>query len=199
MKRLVLPLTAAALTLALASCSSVQTVSAKVSGTCSSGGVGGECRVQAVMTVESGGPPGAQRILGMLAAAAGATPLDAGAYELDVTGSTIPYPSKGTMMVTLQRSADASTVSAKQFSWVRVGNVIRATDPDAINEWAYANAADADSVGYAIDPFRSNYAPGLQTIAAASKYEGATETSFSETFLAGAGCTPSHTNQPCHQ
>lgn len=146
------------------------------------GGGGGSCKVGAEAVWESK--------KGFLADILSKTILapDAGSYQLDVSGSTIPYPSNGTMVVTLKNSASGNVVAAQTFQWTRTGSVISASHPDSINNWAYSYAGAADSISYELSQFRSAYGSGLQTIAASSYYESTRGAGFTATFLGGSGC-----------
>ena len=121
---------------------------------------------------------------------------DAAQFEVDVSGSTIPYPSTGTVNIILTNSSTGTTVAAHVFGWTKSGNIIRLSDPNGVNTWATANAGSADTVTYRMVKFQSNYAPGNQTIAVKSKYEGVVKASATTTFEA---CTPpgQHSPYPC--
>lgn len=162
--------------------------SARVYGECNNKfGGGGECKVGAEAKWESGGGNGKESIIASILSTMNITP-DAGSYELDTSGSTIPYPSSGTFVVSLKNSSTDVVQAAKVFAWVKTGSVIRASDPDAINDWAYANAGTADAISYELLPFASNYGSGQQTIAGQSKYEGSTQATFSANFDGGSDC-----------
>ena len=114
---------------------------------------------------------------------------DAAQYVLDINGSTIPYPSYGTMTVRLVDSSTGMTVASRVFDWVRSGTLIRAKYPDSINQWAYSYGESADSVNYELTKFASSYGGGMQRIAGASSYEGSTISSYSSQFYGGPTCT----------
>lgn len=162
--------------------------SARAYGECQSpigGGVGGSCKLGAEAVWES-----KKSFMNTLLSKTGLAP-DAGSYSLDVSGSTIPFPTGGNMVVTLKDSETGSTIAAQTFAWTRVGTVITASNPDSINSWAYAYAGLADTVSYELASFRSAYGPGLQTIAANSYYESTHGAGFSKTFFGGSDC-PRH-------
>ncbi|WP_186468536.1 hypothetical protein, partial [Xanthomonas vasicola] len=58
---------------------------------------------------------------------------DAQSYELDTSGSTIPYPSRGDFVVTLSNSATGAVQASRVFSWVKVGTLLKAEDPNALS------------------------------------------------------------------
>lgn len=108
-------------------------------------------------------------------------------FTIDTTGSTIPYPSTGTALVKLVRSLDGNTVASRSFSWTRTGAIIRFTNPDAVNDWAYTYFGDADTFTYDTK-FPSNFA-GYQAMKLTQKYEGSTQASDTTTVYGGRDCT----------
>lgn len=174
-------------TLALSGCETFR--SARMYGECNNKiGGGGECKVGFEVKWEKGGGGTPQSLLRMALSSSDTLP-DAAQYSLDVSGSTVPYPSSGWMTVYLKDSAKGYVVASADFAWSRSGNLIRAKDPDAINAWAYANAGTADTVAYELHKFTSSYGPGMQTIAGASSYEGVRITSYQTNFYGGPDCT----------
>jgi len=161
-----------------------------VRGECTAASAGGNCKVSAEATWES-----RQKLLGSLLAAMDFVP-DAGSYQLDTVGSTVPYPNRGTLVVSLTDSTTGEVQAAQTFSWIRTGTVLKAESPDAINEWAYANAGSADKISYSLTPFRSSYGAGRQVIAGQSKYEGSTYAEYSVTFE-GRNCPIHPVTQLC--
>ncbi|MFL8004690.1 hypothetical protein Q5N24_005505, partial [Xanthomonas vasicola] len=171
---------------------SVNFTKVRAYGECSNrAGGGGECKVGAEATWERGGPMMAMAMDVMNIVA------DAQSYELDTSGSTIPYPSRGDFVVTLSNSATGAVQASRVFSWVKVGTLLKAEDPNAINDWAYANSSNADKITYDVVRFRSNYAAGPQVIAGQSKYEGSTQATYSVAFD-GTSCPRVPTPTPCH-
>ncbi|WP_152249585.1 hypothetical protein [Xanthomonas maliensis] len=165
--------------------------SSSIRGVLKSCGWGGECKVGAEATWERGGPMMAMAMDVMNIVA------DAQSYELDTSGSTIPYPSRGDFVVTLSNSATGAVQASRVFSWVKVGTLLKAQDPNAINDWAYANSSSADKITYDVVRFRSNYAAGPQVIAGQSKYEGSTQATYSVAFD-GTSCPRVPTPTPCN-
>lgn len=149
-------------------------------------GGGGECKSGAEAVWEP--RDNKLRIFAISAVQAMGILPDAGAYELDTAGSTIPYPATGTFVVTLTDTSTGQVQAAASFPWVKVGTILKAQNPTAINDWAYANAGTADKVSYEIVPFRSNYGGGQQIIAGQAKYEGSTQSTFSVAFDGGSAC-----------
>lgn len=147
---------------------------------------GGECKAGFEVKWEGGGS-GPNKLLASLLNSSSQIP-DAAQFAMDISGSTIPYPSSGTGTVFLKNSATGTVVAARSFNWIRSGNIIRAQSPDAINSWAYSNIGNSDSVSYELSRFNSNYGPGLQTIASTGRYEGTTVAAHSATFYGGRDC-----------
>jgi len=187
-----------AVTMGLSGCGGLQMKSAKVSASCTGKSTGTECTMgaEAVWEKPSGG---GNKFMAMMANALNVGALDAASFNVDTTGSTISYPNSGTMVVSLTRSADGAVVASQTFSWIKQGAILVASDPDAINNWAYASAGDADSVSYSLNKFVAGATPGVNTIAATGVYEGVQQASAVSNFIVGNGCTPGHTNQPCSQ
>jgi hypothetical protein len=130
-----------------------------------------------------------------LAQLANALP-DAASFQLDTAGSTIPYPSSGFVTLQVKNSATGVLVAAQRFQWAKTGTVIKIANADSANTWLYANMGSGDSLSYDLDPFRSNYRPGPQTIAGQVQYEGTTQASYLVNFR-GGNCSINNTNQPC--
>lgn len=97
---------------------------------------------------------------------------DAAQFYIDTTGSTIAYPATGTVTISLVVSFTDTVQAAKLFAWTRSGNIIRLTDPDAVNAWAAANGGKADKMTYKMTMFQSNYGIGDQQMKVTSVYEG---------------------------
>lgn len=111
--------------------------------------------------------------------------LDAQAYEMDTAGSTIPYPTTGTGVVVLKR-ANNTIVAAQTFAWRRTGTVIKFANPDAVNNWAYANAGDATTFTFETNPFSANFT-GTRVMSVKSKYEGEQTATFTAHVQSNCG------------
>lgn len=107
---------------------------------------------------------------------------DAAQFTLDTAGSTIPYPSTGSVNVILTDSRTGVIQGAKVFPWVRSGSVIRLQNPDAVNSWAMQHAGTANQLDYKLLPFASSCGPGLQTLSLTAKNEDVTLASVTKTF-----------------
>ncbi|MDY4341030.1 hypothetical protein NG829_18900 [Xanthomonas sacchari] len=185
-----------------AGCASYNT-SVRAYGECSAKtGGGGECKAGAEIKWEKkggggGGGGGKESIMLAALAAALDSTADAAQFQIDTTGSTIPYPANGMVNVLLVRSSDNSVVATHTFPYVKSGAVIRLADPDSVNSWAYSNAGDADSVRYETVPFTSMF-QGEKKMAVATKYEGQSVASFTATVYGNPPCTryPSPTQCP---
>lgn len=101
--------------------------------------------------------------------------VDAGAFTLDVSDSTVTVPTTGYVTVKLIDSSTGSVQASKVFPWIRSGTLISLADPMAVNVWAEANAGSANSVEYNLHKFQTSESPGWNTLAVASNYEGQTE------------------------
>lgn len=100
---------------------------------------------------------------------------DAPQFEIDVSGSSIAFPANGSVTLLLFDGRQGSTIAAKQFQWHRTGTLLRLVDPDGANAWAAAAAGPATELRYDLATFDVGAAPGPNTIAAASRYRGATK------------------------
>lgn len=164
--------------------------SVRAYGECSGkSGAGGECKAGAEVIWEGGGKRN------FLAQLVNALP-DAASFQLDTSGSTIPYPSSGSVTLQVKNSASGAIVAAQQFQWVKTGTVIKLANADSANNWLYANMGEGDALSYDLVPFRSRYGAGPQVIAGQAKYEGATQASYTVQF-SGGSCSIHNTNQPC--
>lgn len=77
---------------------------------------------------------------------------DAAMFELDTSGSTIPYPATGNAVLRVKNVATGAISASQTFSWVRTGTVIRVADPNAVNAWIYANVGNGDALSYDLLP-----------------------------------------------
>lgn len=149
----------------------------KATGECttkSSGG--GECKA----SVEATWEPADNQLRSVLANV-DVVP-DAAQFEIDTTGSSIPYPASGLVNITLTDTNSQVVQASKNFTWVRVGAVLKLQSPNAVNTWAIQNAGSANKMDYRLLPFASNYGENLQIIAIKAKYENETLASFASTF-----------------
>lgn len=123
---------------------------------------------------------------------------DAASFQIDTAGSTVFIPWNGTVMLSLSRSSDGAVRASRTFAWKRTGTVIRLSDPNAVNAWAAAAGADADTLKYSLTRFQSDYGKGAQKISAASVYEGEVVATSMSAF---ESCAPlgMTTPQPCRQ
>lgn len=103
-------------------------------------------------------------------------------FSIDVSGSTIAYPTSGQVTVTLSVSSTGAVEAVGVFPWIRTGSVIRLSDPGSVDAWAISNSGDADSMAYDLVPFEANFADGSNTIAATSYFQGAATASSASEF-----------------
>ncbi|WP_369040061.1 hypothetical protein [Stenotrophomonas maltophilia] len=146
---------------------------------------GGECKVGMEVIWESDGG-GKKSIYNSLISSLSSIP-DAATFELDTSGSTIPYPATGSVVLRVKNSSTGVISASQTFAWVRTGTLIRAADPSAVNAWIYSNVGNGDSMSYDLVPFHSSYGDGLQVIAGQAKQEGVTKASYYLEF-AGRDC-----------
>lgn len=149
-----------------------------------SGGIKCDARVSASKTFEN------RMLSAANLASSGALP-DASAFSMNISGSTITYPSTGQVTITITNSSSNSVVAAQTFSWVRTGNTLVLANPAAVNAWASGISSAADEVSYQLVPFEAQAAAGNNTIVAASVYQGQTTASASSTFCYSPRTPPS--------
>lgn len=137
---------------------------------------GGECKIGMEVIWEGDGG-GKKSIYNSLLSTLDVLP-DAASFELDTSGSTIPYPSNGSVVLRVKNSSTGAISASQTFAWIRTGTVIRVADPAAVNAWIYSNVGSGDSLSYDLAPFHSAYGNGLQVIAGQAKQEGITKASY---------------------
>lgn len=169
----------------IAVCSSLtgcmNTVSWSIEGNCSAKA---SCSVSGKIGGTFGGPGEKQSLPiyeKLLAVAASDIP-DASLFEIDVTGSTISYPTNGLVTLTLVDTNTSVVTAAKQFSWYRSGNILRLSDPNAVNSWATSNGGTANELRYTLERMTTSAAVGPNTISVKSKYQGVQTASATSQF-----------------
>lgn len=100
---------------------------------------------------------------------------DAAQFEIDVSGSSVAFPAQGSVTLLLSDGRQGVTIAARQFQWHRTGNILRLVDPDGANAWAATVGGPATELRYDLAAFDVGAVPGPNTIAAASRYDGATK------------------------
>lgn len=180
-KRLIPLILIASIPLMGMSCSGVQW---KVTAKCKTGG---ECEVGG----EMGGTLPKQKgsLLDMLYLS-GDT-IDAAAFAIDVSDSSVSVPNTGNVTVRLVDSANNSTVASQNFPWVLNGSSIVLSDPNAVNNWAMQYGGNADTVKYDLSPFQTTQQVGTNTFVAEAIYDGDTRASDTEQFRGTALCKKS--------
>lgn len=113
-------------------------------------------------------------------------PIDATGVVLDTSGSTIAYPSSGTVTVSLYNSS-GSVMASRSFPWVLRGTGLVFANPNVVNQWESANNNGITQIKYQLAPFTAGYAAGTNTMAIATNYQGVTLTRFSTTFTSVKG------------
>lgn len=187
MKRII-AIAGIAATLALVGCAGATW---NVKATCKTDG---DCQVEGSIggTIPGGGSNGrlADKML------ASSAPWDAADFVLDVSGSTVHYPSTGRVTLTLiDRSTDV-VQAARQFDWVRNGSILRLVDPDTVNAWAATEGGTANDLTYKLARFETGAPPGDHIASVKSKYQGQVTASATTHFSV---CTPYPSPYQCMQ
>lgn len=107
---------------------------------------------------------------------------DAAQFAIDVSGSTIVYPSTGTVTLILKNSDTGVVLAMRDFSWARTGSLLKLSHPDAVNDWALAAGGDANELTYKLANFPMNSGYGEQIVSVASTYEGTVTASATSTY-----------------
>lgn len=113
-------------------------------------------------------------------------PIDAAGVLLDTSGSTITYPSTGTVILSLY-NASGSVLASKSFPWVLSGTALVFANPAAVNQWESANSNGVTQVNYQLTPFTAGYAAGTNTMSIATTYQGLTLARATSTFSSNTG------------
>lgn len=108
---------------------------------------------------------------------------DASQFELDLCGSTVTYPSTGTVTLTLFNTTTNTAVAARQFAWYRSGNTLRLSDPNAVNAWAASDGGNANELRYTLARTDVAANPGENVITVTSKYQGSQTATSSSSFV----------------
>jgi len=117
--------------------------------------------------------------------------VDAAQLKIDVSGSSVQTPSTGLVTIKLIDSSTGVMQSAGTFPWVKSGNNLVLSNPDAVNSWATANGGTADSMEYELHPFAVNQSQGTNTLQVGANYEGTTYAVSTTTWHGGGnggGC-----------
>jgi hypothetical protein len=112
---------------------------------------------------------------------------DFSSLSMDISGSTVTFPSSGGITLTLHDDLHGTTLASGVFSWVRSGSRIYLADPASANGWAAPYAEDADRVSFQLDDFASPVLSGTNSIAVNVDVDGVTHASSSQVWHAG-GC-----------
>lgn len=147
--------------------------------------IGGDCVVRGEV---SGTLPLAPKD-GFTAALATLTEsVDAGSFSLDVSDSSVDIADTGLVTIKLVEGGSGTIQASKIFAWNRIGSSVVLADPAAVNAWASANGATADSVLYDLHEFKATESPGWNTLAVAAQYDGLTEAYATTTWRTGQIC-----------
>lgn len=115
---------------------------------------------------------------------------DASQFKIDITGTSVYTPSSGMATIKLVDSSTGMLQAAATFPWVKSGNNIILSNPDAVNAWALAHGGTADSMAYELLPFAVNQSAGSNTLRVGAKYQGTTYAVGSTTRRgSGGGCS----------
>lgn len=113
---------------------------------------------------------------------------DASLFGMALEGTNVGVPANGLATIKLVDSANGTIHASRAFPWSRVGSNLVLTNPDSVNDWAYAAAAGADSIAYELHPFQVTGASANNVLSLAVKYEGATRATSSTTWSGGGNC-----------
>lgn len=69
---------------------------------------------------------------------------DVGAFEMDVSGSSVTWPQQGNVTLSLFDKGNGAIISARSFGWTRSGSRIRFSNPAEINNWVASTGATVD-------------------------------------------------------
>lgn len=105
--------------------------------------------------------------------------------SIDVSGSTIAFPSYGQLNISLVAEDAGTTLASGTFAWVRSGSRISLVDPAAANAWALPYAEVATRVNFALDDFSTAEASGQNTITASVDVNGVSQASASQVWNGG--------------
>jgi hypothetical protein len=121
---------------------------------------------------------------------------DAAGFAMDVSASTISFPTDGTATLTLKDSRSGTAVATREFGWRRGDKLLKLTEPDAVNEWVRANKAGADTLAFELKPFPLVSGSGEQRMIITSMYEGKEIGTSTSLFYV---CATQVTRTPCGQ
>jgi len=159
---------------------------------------GGECKASVQIRFGPPPPPKDPQSL-MPSILASETLPDAALHVLDLSSSSIPIPTSGTMTAQLIDSRSGKVVASQVFAWVGTQGRIRAKDPNAMNDWAYRNLGSADTLRVDLTRFYSAFGSGPQRFSGTSIYEGMSIAGFSSQFYGGSPCTTYPSPHTCSQ
>lgn len=111
-------------------------------------------------------------LYGCVLAAAATEIADAALFELDLGGSSFTYPSNGQVTLTLTDSASGAVTAARQFAWARSGNVLKLSDPNAVDSWASSEGGTTTEIGYTLGHVHVDALLGDNVISIISRYQG---------------------------
>lgn len=169
--------------LSLGGCASTSQGTWEINGKCSGLPSNPSCEIGGKIGGTWGGGGGTQQMVSLAQRVMVAADVaDAAQFSIDVSGSTIAYPATGTVTLVL-KNADTGIVRATQvFNWTRSGNLLKLSNPDAVNDWALANGGDANELTYKLNRFPMNSGYGEQLISVKSKYEDTVTASATSTY-----------------
>lgn len=118
--------------------------------------------------------------------------LDASAMSLDVSNSTIVFPSSGTVTLRLL-NLTGGLVRTGTFAWTRLGTSLKFSSPSTVNSWLQTSGADPSTsrIDYAFTDF---VAPMLEeenlVVATVEIYNQPIVSGASSYRRGGGHCTP---------
>lgn len=96
---------------------------------------------------------------------------DAAQWKVALGGSNVSLPANGTVLLKLVDSSANTVVASRIFGWHRSGSVLLLSNPDAVNDWAVANAGPADSIFYETGAFLTSEGTGTNNLVMSDVYE----------------------------
>ncbi len=168
-------------------------VSYEVSASCESSK---RCKVQGKVSGTFGGGKKDMPLYQRLLSLASTEIPDAADFAIDISGSSVAFPGAGITKLRLVDEATGVEVASRDFAWMRAGDTLRLSDPNAVNAWVASDGGSATSLRYTMGQIDVGAKPGPNTISVASQYKGVSRAAASSDFVA---CTIYPSPYPCRQ
>lgn len=127
-------------------------------------------------------------ISGSIASADSNVTLDAAAMTIDVSSSTVGFPSSGTTTLRIVSNSGA-LIGSRSFGWSRSGGMLYFSDPSAINSWLQSSGAPlaTSRIDYALDNLNVAITEGENYVAATVEMYSEPVASGSSSYNTGGG------------